>query len=306
MPLPKRSQSQTVRVPRFLRASTMARPVRFGHPGPEVLPAATVVEDEVADDVGAPPPPVVTMPAAPTEDASAGAVPPDLLEAPQDAGAGGDAEQAAEDRVVDDEAESTDADREIAEETSSEDEEVVPTDVNQEPAGAPEDAFPRLSPEVVAEMTAAIGEIAEASRRDALALGLALARRLIGLSINADEEALRKLVQEAFAQLSAATALEVSLHPEDIAFFEASEALQSPGSGDERGEQQELVTHPQSDPSAPSGEPLEAARPDATVRLVADPALARGEAKVSSDVGDVNATLDARLAVARAVLEELE
>lgn len=296
MPLPKRSESRSVRVPRFLRGGDLVRPARFGT-APEVIPAPAGEAQSEVKALATADVPLVTMPLPPTEEAGVAALPEVLLE-----------EGSA---ILDDEGEgemegelSADAALppllEAAEDQSADEPSLDASDSEETSSSAPP-----IDDALLAEIGTAIAEIGEGARRDALALGLSLARRLVGLYIEADEEALRLLIEQAFARLSAATSLDVAVHPEDLAFFETPESGSEEDRGVADGDATSTTSAEESAPSAPKPLPSPA-RAGAQVRLVADASLARGEVRVTSDVGEIDATLDARIAVARAVLEELE
>lgn len=315
MPLPQRSQSRSVRVPRFLRGGEVVRPARFGNPPPEVIPAPEVAPASNAIAPLAPEVPVVTMPLAPTEVAGAEALPEELLENAVDADGlaglpSGDDDSNALPPAMD---ASEDAAANPVADDANENESAA--DAGSAPAEeAPASPAPPIDDALLAEIGTAIAEVGEGARRDALALGLSLARRLVGLYIEADEEALRLLIENAFERLSAATTLDVAVHPEDLSFFETPPSDRADiedtgamaadeGDANETAPEGEMAAETHASPPRPLPAP---GRPGANVRLVADASLARGEVRVTSDVGDIDATLDARIAVARAVLEELE
>ncbi len=255
MPLPQRSNSRTVRVPRFMRSAEAVRPANFG-PGPQLLPPETSpppAQPEVMSVDAEDAKPLITMPSETvTEEVGAeGSLPADLLEE-------GTTEpvldETGEDEAAGDNAEADDLDN--------------PEDM--ESNGPPLELLFERVDEALEEMTAA-------AKADALALGLAVAHRLVGLYIDADEAALRKLIDEAFGRLAVARKLELHLHPSDL----------------------EMLT-------ADGVPPLSPHSTDATLRLVSDDDLSRGEVMVMSELGEIDATLDARIDTARAVLESIE
>lgn len=261
MPLPQRSASRTVRIPRFMRSTDAVRPANFG-PGPQLLPpespGSPSLASSPADGADAEGQPLITMPSEGTTEqvGAEGSVPDELLE-------GGATEPAldAGSDVEDGEPEGS---------LESEDDNVADDSESNESETPSLELLNQRVDEAMEEMTAA-------AKADALALGLAVAHRLVGLYIDADEGALRKLIDEAFRRLAVARKLELHLHPSDL----------------------ELLT-------ADGVPPLSPHSTDATLRLVSDDDLSRGEVVVMSELGEIDGTLEARIDTARAVLESIE
>lgn len=135
-------------------------------------------------------------------------------------------------------------------------------------------APPPLSPAVegaIRELRATAAQLAEQARSDSLEIGLMVARAILEREVTTNIDSLFALVKAAIRKAGDANQLTVHLHPDDAARFE---------------------TIPQASLSM------------ATVRVVADPSLQRGDVLVETAHHTVDARLTTRLAEAGRELGE--
>ncbi len=135
-------------------------------------------------------------------------------------------------------------------------------------------APPPLSPAVegaIRELRATAAQLAEQARSDSLEIGLMVARAILEREVTTNIDSLFGLVKAAIRRAGDSTQLAVHLHPDDAARFEAI---------------------PQASLSM------------ATVRVVPDPTLERGDVLVQTAHHTVDARLSTRLAEAARELGE--
>lgn len=146
------------------------------------------------------------------------------------------------------------------------------------------DGIARAQAELQEQVMQAMAALTEAQQRRhehamqneaALAeLALKIARKVVGEHLQADPALVGRIVQETIASLEPTTALEVHVHPQDLAMVEAN-----------RAELERLVTGPGS------------------VRVVADDGVDRGGCVLVSPVGEVDARISTKLGVLETAFE---
>jgi flagellar assembly protein FliH len=122
-----------------------------------------------------------------------------------------------------------------------------------------------------------VSRLAAEARADALAIGLALARRVLDREVRTDVEALLSLVRAAVEEARRDHVVEIRLAPEDL---------------------ERVRAYLDAEPYA--GQAI------ADLRLVADPDLGIGDCVVTTDYGEVDGRLETRLQRLWRTLEESE
>jgi flagellar assembly protein FliH len=125
--------------------------------------------------------------------------------------------------------------------------------------------------QAIAALTAAQHErhaVAEQHEAALAELALRIARKVIGEHLEADPAIVSRIVQDCIADLEPTTSIDVHVHPDDLALVEH-----------DRAELERLV-HGTGD-----------------VKITADTEIARGGCRIVSPVGEVDASIETRLAV---------